>query len=210
MKAQSTLISAKDRICDAALQEFAMRGFDGANVVRIASEAGVSQPSIHYHFKSKKALWEAALTRLRDHLDKGREIVRKQQAGMAPLERLKSSCLLLIEASARSPVIGRIILSEGQTGGERFDWLIRNVLSEHYYDFVEQIETCIELGLIKAHRPHHILMLLHGAAVTQFNVAPLSSALFGEDCRAPDNVAAFSRLYVDTIFAGLLAPDKET
>lgn len=199
---------ARDRICTAALEEFASKGFDGANVARIAASAGVSQPSVHYHFQSKDALWQAAMSLLHGQLVTRQQTRRQGYSVLSPFDQLKTTCIALIEQSAASPVLGRIILSEGQTGGERFDWLMQNVLSDVYFEFLQLIERCLEEGLIKAYRPHHILMLLHGAAVTQFNVAPLTAALFGENCREPGNVTAFSQLYVDVIFSGL-AQNKE-
>ena len=111
--------------------------------------------------------------------------------------------------SAINPVVGEIILSEGQTGGERLDWLLRNVLSEVYYEFLEIVDTCVRDKLIKPYKPSHLLMLLTGAAVTQFNVAPLVSSVFGEDPKSPDKVGAFKQMYLDVIFSGLLLTDPQ-
>src|SRR5688500_11236961 len=52
---------SRERILDAALQEFALRGFDGTTTASIARHAGVTQPLVHYHFRSKIALWKAAV-----------------------------------------------------------------------------------------------------------------------------------------------------
>jgi TetR/AcrR family transcriptional regulator len=54
----------KEKILEAALTEFAERGFDGARVDRIASEAGVNKALIYYHFKSKEELYVATLNDL--------------------------------------------------------------------------------------------------------------------------------------------------
>lgn len=196
--------TGKARICRAALEAFAQYGYDGAGVTLIAEQAGVSQPSIHYHFKSKRMLWEAAMREL------GALIAADQQAraplaeALPPLDQLRAACALLIDTAATRPVLGQVILSEGQTGGERLDWLLRNVLSETYYDFLEIIETCVRDGLMKPYSPTQILMLLTGAAVTQFNVAPLVRSVFGEDPKSPDNVERFKQMYLDVMFSGLL------
>jgi TetR/AcrR family transcriptional regulator len=49
----------RQAILDAANEEFAEYGFDGARVVRIAAAAGVSHQLITYHFGGKKGLHEA-------------------------------------------------------------------------------------------------------------------------------------------------------
>ncbi|MDR0226104.1 MAG: TetR/AcrR family transcriptional regulator [Burkholderiaceae bacterium] len=52
-----TTVDARDRIVEAALTVFALRGFDGATTREIAKEAGVSSALIHHHFKDKETLW---------------------------------------------------------------------------------------------------------------------------------------------------------
>ena len=199
----------RNRICRAALEAFAQYGYDGAGVSLIAERAGVSQPSIHYHFKSKRMLWEAAMLQLAEIIAVDRRAQSKFAAFLSPLDKLKATCAILIENAASNPVLGQIILSEGQTGGERLDWLLRNVLSEVYYEFLEIVEICVRDQLIKPYKPYHLLMLLTGAAVTQFNVAPLVSSVFGEDPKSPDNVDAFKEMYLDVMFSGLTNTDAE-
>lgn len=201
--------SGRSRICDAALQAFAQYGYDGAGVSLIAERAGVSQPSIHYHFKSKRMLWEAAMLQLAELIAIDRRAQSKFAAFLSPLDKLKATCAILIDNAASNPVLGQIILSEGQTGGERLEWLLRNVLSDVYYEFLEIVETCVRDKLIKPYKPNHLLMLLTGAAVTQFNVAPLVSSVFGEDPKSPDNVDAFKQMYLDVMFSGLINTDAE-
>ncbi len=47
---------------DAALQEFASAGYLGTSIQAIAARAGVSKASVLYHYASKEALLDAALT----------------------------------------------------------------------------------------------------------------------------------------------------
>ena len=53
----------RDAIMRAALILFAQRGYDGVGLREIASEAGVAQPTINYHFESKINLLEAVVER---------------------------------------------------------------------------------------------------------------------------------------------------
>ncbi|MGW5635003.1 TetR/AcrR family transcriptional regulator [Streptomyces sp. NPDC003832] len=52
-------VGTRKAILEAAGQEFAEHGFDGARVVRIASAAGVSHQLITYYFGGKQGLYEA-------------------------------------------------------------------------------------------------------------------------------------------------------
>ena len=55
--------AAREDILDAAERLFAAKGFDGVSTAAIAKEAGVSQSQIHYHFDTKKKLWERVFQR---------------------------------------------------------------------------------------------------------------------------------------------------
>jgi AcrR family transcriptional regulator len=49
------------RLRDAALVEFAARGFDGTTVGAIADRAGVNKERLYSYFGDKKAIWELVL-----------------------------------------------------------------------------------------------------------------------------------------------------
>ncbi len=51
----------REQVMNSALEMFAERGFRGTSTRAIADHAGVSQPVVHYHFRSKAALFEEVL-----------------------------------------------------------------------------------------------------------------------------------------------------
>jgi TetR/AcrR family transcriptional repressor of nem operon len=51
------------RILDIAEELVQTRGFDGFSYAHVASELGVTTPSLHYHFRSKAELGEALIER---------------------------------------------------------------------------------------------------------------------------------------------------
>lgn len=52
-----------DRILDAALHVFTQKGYDGASIREIMTEANVTQPVIYYHFGNKQELFKAVVER---------------------------------------------------------------------------------------------------------------------------------------------------
>src|ERR1700741_5627401 len=56
---QTRAIETRRAIMDAALNEFAERGFDGASMRHIGERAGLEYTLITYHFRTKDALWRA-------------------------------------------------------------------------------------------------------------------------------------------------------
>src|SRR5947209_384975 len=67
---RSTAAARRDEVLDAALVEFAERGFEGASTEDIARRAGISQPYLFRLFGTKKELFKASSARcLRETLE---------------------------------------------------------------------------------------------------------------------------------------------
>src|SRR5438874_12957274 len=60
---RSTAAARRDEVLDAALVEFAERGFEGASTEDIARRAGISQPYVFRLFGTKKELFSAVVAR---------------------------------------------------------------------------------------------------------------------------------------------------
>jgi TetR/AcrR family transcriptional regulator len=56
---QQRAIETRQMILDAALSEFAERGFDAASIRNIAMRVGLQHPLITYHYRTKDLLWRA-------------------------------------------------------------------------------------------------------------------------------------------------------
>ena len=72
--------STKERILAAAETLFAQRGFDGASLRQLTSDAGVNLAAVNYHFGSKEKLVEQVFRRLRERLPKLRQHTGDAQA----------------------------------------------------------------------------------------------------------------------------------
>ena len=55
-------VSTEEKIKKAAVREFALYGFEGARVDRIAQKAKINKAMIYYHYKGKENLYEAVLS----------------------------------------------------------------------------------------------------------------------------------------------------
>jgi AcrR family transcriptional regulator len=62
-RAETVTVATPSRLLDAASREFAARGVDGARLADIAAAAGITRPSLLYHFASKDDLYAATLQR---------------------------------------------------------------------------------------------------------------------------------------------------
>lgn len=57
----ASVVAATTRVLEAAIVAFARQGFHGAALAEIAAAAGITRPSLLYHFPSKEQLYVAAL-----------------------------------------------------------------------------------------------------------------------------------------------------
>src|ERR1041385_7680512 len=84
---RSTAAARRDEVLDAALVEFAERGFEGASTEDIARRAGISQPYLFRLFGTKKELFKASAARcLRETL----EMFQRAAEGKRGEEALKA------------------------------------------------------------------------------------------------------------------------
>lgn len=67
-KRQQNRILREQRILDAALAIFSDKGFVGALMDDIATEAGISKPTLYQYFPSKDELFTAMMSQERDHM----------------------------------------------------------------------------------------------------------------------------------------------
>src|SRR5262249_4330354 len=114
----------RDRIVAAAADLFSERSFDGATTREIAARAGVTQPLLNYHFRSKEELWQAAVDSLFDLLN---QTMDARTAGLRGVDEVTSAKLRVREFvtfSARNPQLHRIIMQESKADGPRMDYLV--------------------------------------------------------------------------------------
>jgi TetR/AcrR family transcriptional regulator len=105
----------RERILDAAIREFAARGFDAGRVDEIAVRAGINKNVVYYYFGSKDDLFTAALERTY-------ETIRARQRdlplrGLDPVEGMRRLVVFTGRIWAQFPHFQRLLQSENLHGG---------------------------------------------------------------------------------------------
>src|SRR6266481_407375 len=85
---QQRSLETKGAILDAAIAEFAERGFEGASIRAIADRLGLQHPLITYHYRSKDILWRAAAEHAFAQIRAGWDTSAPENSDLAPLGRL--------------------------------------------------------------------------------------------------------------------------
>jgi TetR/AcrR family transcriptional regulator len=182
--------STQERIVSAALDLFSERGFDGASTREIAARAGVTQPLLHYHFKSKDELWRAAVDDL--FVTLGRAMTGRME-GLRGVDDVTVTRLLVrefISFSARNPQLHRIITQECKVDGPRMDWLVERHIRPLYEATTARLAALVEEGVLPPIPPAHLYYILTGAGPTMFVLAPECRRLSGLDPSSDEVIEA--------------------
>jgi TetR/AcrR family transcriptional regulator len=199
--------AVRERILEAALNLFATRGFDGTTNKDIAADCGIGMSVILYHFDSKEQLWRAAMGRLFAKVGIRPELEAATLKDLDIVSQLRVRLRSFAHLSAVHPQLGGVIMLEGIGGGPRLEWLAAVLLKPNYASWTDLVERGVEAGVLKQFDPLQIVMALHAASATYFNLAPLVSHLTGKSPLVRETIEQQADLVVDVLLDGLLVRD---
>ena len=196
---QQRAIETRASILNAAIAEFAERGFEGASIRAIADRLGLQHPLITYHYRSKDILWRAAaehaFAQIRTEWD-----ISAQEADLSPLGRLRQEYTTLFRYTVAFPEFHRFMRQETLTNNPRLKWVAESVLAPLLDRLLPQIIEAQKQGLLPAVDPilFHYMMVSLTATLSEFGPEmQVTSRLSSED---PKVVAAYWRLVDETVF----------
>ena len=170
-------MNAREEILNAADKLFGKVGFDAASTREIAETSGVNKALIHYHFKSKEALFVAVLDRYYQQLDAMLQAVIKKDCGV------RDKVLALIDAYvdflSRNINFSRIVQRES-SGGRHME-RIGNHLAPMFQAGVSLLEESFPGTKSGDMSAHHLLVSFYGIIVTYFTYSGVIERLFGKD-----------------------------
>jgi AcrR family transcriptional regulator len=176
----------KALILDAAVEEFAAKGFAGARVSEIAARAGVNQQLIAYYFDSKEGLYRELGRRWRAYEDDA------FPADLSFAELVGK----YVRVSTDARLGGRLLAWEGlaDTGaddtGEDTETQERNARLQHEVELIRERQRAGELD---DRLDPAALVLIGMSAANALAVYPqLARGLFGADGRSPDLVEHYA------------------
>lgn len=192
----------RKKILQAAAQQFAERGFDGAKFREIGARADVSFQSIRYYFGSKERLWDAVV----DHLAKeGRNAALNHEqalAGLPPKHQLRAQVRALVAYTATNTMLQRILLRESMKGSDRYERAFDRHVRAMERDAAAFLGKLQEAGVIKSDlNLTDLFYVFHGAIIYRL-VAPPAEDLENDGATISDDVID---RHADTITKLLLA-----
>jgi TetR/AcrR family transcriptional regulator len=187
----------RTRILAAAIEVFSGSGFDGSSLRQIGDRAGVQHQLVVYHFKTKDALWRAAITTFFARIG-AREAawteIRDEQGPAAALRQLVRE---FVHFTAERPQYHRIATFEGRTDSERLRWLLDQYVRPFYALSSELIAAAQDADEARSGDPGQLHYGMIGLVTTSFVFSREYTVMTGLDPFAKDQVEAVVQLTWD-------------
>jgi AcrR family transcriptional regulator len=197
---QQRSIETRASILNAAIGEFAERGFEGASIRAIADRLGLQHPLITYHYRSKDILWRAAAEHAFAQIRNEWDISTPEESDLPPLARLRQEYTVLFRYTVAFPEFHRFMRQEALTNNPRLKWVAETVLAPLLGRLLPQIIEAQKQGLLPAVDPilFHYMMVSLTATLSEFGPEmQVTSGLSSDDTEV---VAAYWRLVDETVF----------
>jgi len=176
------------RILEAATGEFAQHGY-AARLQDIAERAGLTHPTLLYHFGSKERLYAAVIEDAM--LDWAAMTDRAVSVAPGGFERVAALVRAGMEFFATHHDFVVIWRREAIEGGGRLEV----AMAEHMRPFLERavafLEGEVEAGRLRPHDPEELMQLVYGAVSTYFSDAGFRARLSGIDPMTAESRARF-------------------
>jgi len=182
---------SRPALLEAAIHEFADKGYAGATTAGIARRARSQQPLVHHHFGSKEDLFRVVLDTLFAELQ--REIIP------APGEQIALAVLVrrFTLFTARRPELARIWVIESAHRGPQLTYM----LERHVLPLMQLAVPLVASGTHLALDPTLLAYAIQGLVTYPFLVPAQVKRATGADARDP----AFAEAYAGVVEA-ILAP----
>jgi AcrR family transcriptional regulator len=198
--------AVQETILEAALEAFAQRGFDGVSVRELNRQIGVSHNLAHYYFRSKDALWRAAVDYgLRPSVDAWSH--EPLAPSDDPVEVIEQGLRRFLEVTAKSPAVQRIMEHEAAVGGPRMDYLADRYILP-YLGSLTRFEETTEIEKRNLSLASLVLLTMSGATAF-FTQAALARKIGGPDPFSQEGIERHIRTMSTVLLYGLLGRPPE-
>lgn len=150
----------RDAIRQAAIDEFAVKGFAGASTLAIAQRAGLTKPQLHYYISSKEDLYEEVLF----HITEQWRNIFISSTEDDPERVIREYIRRKLEFGRHNPNASRLFSNEVAAGAPflRKHW---QAAFDTTHEAARMIQCWVDRKLIKPVNP--LLFQMHIWAVTQ-------------------------------------------
>jgi TetR/AcrR family transcriptional regulator len=155
----------ESKILDAAKEVFMHKGFDGARMQEIADAAGINKALLHYYFRSKEKLFDAAFRQAASQLfPSALQILEEDQPFTDKIVRFINTYIDILIAN---PLLPAFVLHEINNNPSKLAEIVKNSGVDPGR-INHQVQAEINAGRIRADKPEHIMVNLLSMCIFPF------------------------------------------
>jgi AcrR family transcriptional regulator len=193
-------LDTRRKIIDAAIEEFAAHGFEGASTRTIAARADIQHPLVTYHFQTKEGLWRAAIS---DILAAYKQAFDARLEGLRGVDDTTKLWLIhedFIRFSAKNTTFHQIMAHVAHAPSRQLDWLIDEYLRHAFDRRAELIRSAQKAGRFVKGDPYHLEYVFIGAVTRIFMLAAEVEKIMGRSPLDPEFVEEHVRVCLGLFF----------
>jgi TetR/AcrR family transcriptional regulator len=199
---QQRAIETRNLILDAALSEFAQRGFEAASIRRIAERTHLQHPLITYHFRTKLVLWRAVAEHAFAEIRLAWEHQAPPGAGEPPIDRVRAEYRTFLRFTLQYPDFHHFMLRESHPNNPRLAWLTKTILKPLLEERLQpHILAAQEVGQLPAGNPILIHYMLIGATSVLCSLRDEIETIAGISPTDPKIENEYWQVIDETVFA---------
>jgi TetR/AcrR family transcriptional regulator len=168
----------EERILEAALDVFSVRGFRGSTIDEIADAAGMSKPNLLYYFRTKEAIHRLLIDRV---LSTWLEPLRAFDATGNPQSEIRSYIRRKLEMARDFPRESRLFANEILQGAPHIEDELRGPLKELVDEKAEVIRAWTRAGKIARCDPYHLIFSIWSTTQHYADFDVQVRAVLGQD-----------------------------
>lgn len=197
---QQRALGTRHKIIEAAIEEFAKNGYEGASTRTIAANAELQHTLVTYHFKGKEGLWRAAISSILIDYTASFQARLDGLRGVDDATKLRLMNEEFIRFSAQNLNFHRMMSHVAGAPSRQLDWLINEHLRSTFDTRVALIRSAQKMGRYVDGDPYHLEYLFIGAVSRIFMLAPEVEMIMGRSLHDPAFVDEHVRVCLGLFF----------
>jgi TetR/AcrR family transcriptional regulator len=198
----------RQRLIEASIDVFSRQGFDGTSLSSIAEEAGVTQPTLNYHFGTKDQLYRDVISYC------GTQWIAAVETGddlrdLSRLDVLKVALRRLGRVIAGQKVVTRLMLQASMHPD--FEGEVEKALRPGVDALTALLEDLIATGSLRPVPPYVFISMFVDVLTTTAGVERVKSSVYDVDFSDPLVIDSQIDHLIDILLNGTLShpPDGE-
>ncbi|MEM6316151.1 MAG: TetR/AcrR family transcriptional regulator [Bacteroidota bacterium] len=193
-----------DTILRTALKNFAQQGYGGITINKIATQTGVADSLLYYHFGNKEELWKRAMSLVGMEIHKELHDLFHLIDDLDGLEKLRLYNKKIVHVSAKYPEFQQVVVQEVFSDNPRSAWLIDSLLKPIFQPMQTILLEERSKGTIKKIPLANLFSFIIGSITTLFTRSFQMKKMHGIDSLDDTQIDLHVTVINDLIFNGLL------